>query len=290
MIEEVKDQKKVVAPATAGKERRIADVPQNPGDPIEFPLHPSMMLFNGKSCSGKSVCMKRIIYDFVKRGYFKKILIFCTTKSNGSWNIFKHQEEYDKYVKDRYDEKVLEKYVQFLKDYFVQHKVALPNLIVFDDCQGVLTKHTPFFENFLCTFRHLGCTLMFASQYMAQGLSTTMREQAGYAFIWQPAQHRAYLSLSEAFGTYFYKTENEEYIPSKREADKAFKSLLNEAHKQDYQCLLYLGDKKSKEEGYAFFTAEPAPEFKASFGSKKKHPALASKSVMDIMNADKKKR
>lgn len=301
MIEEVKDEKKVGPLMVSAKDRYVATLPENPTDDIEFPLEPSCFIFTGKSRSGKSVCMKSILYGFFKRGYFKQVLIFCPTKVNRGWEIFSSKEEYDKYVVDKYDERILMKFIQSIKDHMAKGNPAIPNLIVWDDCQGVLHSESEYFVNFLCTYRHFGCTLMFASQYLNKGISTTLREQVCYGFIFRPQQARAYKALFEAFGGYLYiqDTSNwsEEEKMNKEEMNdtqcfRAFRALLNDAIKEKYRCLLWLADKDDKSQGYGFHIATPAPAFKITVGTKKKHPALASKSVMDILmkyNPEKKK-
>ena len=77
------------------------------------------------------------------------------------------------------------------------------SFILFDDLVGVLTQNTPFFQNFVTTARHLNISIVIAAQYIAKGISTTLREQVNFAIMFRSKNQRTLKYLYESFGQLF---------------------------------------------------------------------------------------
>lgn len=205
---------------------------------FNFPKKPAqIMLFLGRPNSGKSYCIKSIIYNF--RDHFKFGMCITGTKFNNDYDYIP-----DKYIIDNYNEEYLKSYVDNLKKIREGKKELQPNFLIIDDMLGKIDLYSNFWINLISIHRHLNMYIFFACQYLkAKGSATILRETCNYAFMYRSVYQNTVKSLYEAFGGLFDTYEE-------------FKKVLNETTKEKYNCLLFINGKDDIENSYFKFKAK----------------------------------
>jgi len=215
-----------------------------------FPLKPQIFVFVGKCGSGKSVCVKSIMYNYAKKQYFRFGIAYVKTKFNHSYEFIP-----DKYVLDKYTEKQFANYLSKLRGLKEKKGAIPPNFVIFDDMVGSINMNTGVMASFLSTHRHYNTTIFFTSQYIcAKNSSTTlMREITNFAFIFRTSFKNSLKSLYEAYGQ--LTNDYDEFV-------KLFMDITDE----EYCCLMYWNkDRGSKYDSYFKFQAPNPPEYKINY-------------------------
>ena len=185
---------------------------------------PTFIVLVGKSMKGKSHMMKYLLTDRFLKGKLKFGLVFSKTKFNNDFDMFP-----EKSLKEGYNEEILIKYVANLKKIREKDGKVEANVIIYDDCSGILTNGTPFFNNFMCTARHYNTSIFIAVQYLCgrNAISPVMREQTSHCIMFNSRTLRTLENLFSSFGGLFDSFE-------------AFKSYFMQATKEPYTAMLYL--------------------------------------------------
>jgi hypothetical protein len=209
---------------------------------IDIEFEPcSCYLLSGKSKSGKSYLMKYLITSKVfSKDKYKFGIVFTTS---GIYN-----NDYDflpsKSIRE-FNENTFKTYFDYLKLLKEKYKDNIPrNFIVFDDLMGVLTDSN-IVKNFISSYRHWGCDIYIAVQYVASSASSTLlRQQVNYAFIFKDSNMDSLKYLYKAFGQQFNT-----FIE--------FKNHLTKSTNEKFSSCLYIRDELDINNNYLTFIAPP---------------------------------
>lgn len=163
--------------------------------------------FIGKSFRGKSHLMKFILMEKMLFGQprLETVIVFKE-------NEFEKDFDWATAVFNGYDEGILRRIDQNLQK-MARQKTLKPNAIVFEDIVGLLKNYTDWFVNWMSRARHTQTSIFMSTQYVcAKGsISTIMREQTTFAFMFRTnnedsleALYRAYGGLFENYYTFKY--------------------------------------------------------------------------------------
>ena len=204
---------------------------------------PSCILLVGKPKKGKTTALKYLLLknsldNFEGSANFEFGLVFSKSKFTGEYDFIENQE----YVFEDYDESILEKYLNKLKETLENGNEVPNNFVVFDDMIGVLNKLSPFFVNFLGTHRKTNTSIFFATQHLKTGSSTTLREITTHALIFNSKQMNTLQAVYENFGAMF-KNIGE------------FKDNFWDITKEPYTAMLYLQDVDTIDDNYLSYKA-----------------------------------
>jgi Cdc6-like AAA superfamily ATPase len=173
-----------------------------------------LYLYAGSSGSGKSHCMRFMLIENLRKGFYDCGLVFSGSDFNNDYDFLP-----SKYIINGYNEEILKKFIEFMK----KNKGSF--FVVFDDLVGLI-KYTPALVNFLTSFRHYNCDVYIATQYL-QKVQPIIRIQATYAFIYKQFTSRA---VNSAFESYGVKFENV----------KEFKKFLEKHTNVPYSSLVFI--------------------------------------------------
>jgi hypothetical protein len=214
---------------------------------------PKIYVYSGRPAVGKSFLMRGMVYTGVKKGIWKFGVVYSPSgKYNDDWRHVMPKDA----IRD-YNEKNLQSHIQSLRDWREENdgEPVDHNLIILDDCLGLIAQSSSFFVNFLSTHRHTSTSIFISAQYLVRGTSPTLRELANYAFMWASDSKRNKTALYESFGQRF-----------DTEAD--FLQALEKATSVPYQCLKYDQSKSGLEAYSAFIGMAKVPDFKWKFSLK----------------------
>jgi hypothetical protein len=198
----------------------------------------SLFLLVGKSARGKSYFIRYLLYDRFKHPNWRGGIAFVGTKYTGAYDYLP-----DKAVIQGYDEKVLKAYVDNLTKQRMKGSLQ-PSFIMFDDLVGVLTTRSQWFTNFITTFRHLNINIIISVQYIAHGVSTTVREQTNFAILFRSDHSRTLKYFYNEFGSLLGTYQD-------------FKDSFNEMTEKDYHAMLFI-DKETDSAKNFLCIAAPA--------------------------------
>jgi hypothetical protein len=226
-----------------------------------LPKKPAIMMFIGKPGSGKSHCIKSLLYSFQKNKFFGFGMAFVATK-------FNHDYEYlpDELVSDQYTDKNLEKYINLIKKTILEKgKDAVPNnFIILDDLLGRIKFYSDEFTHFISTFRHTKTYVFISSQYLgAKGSSTALREYCNHAFLWRSNTANSVDMLYNAFGL-FSNSSLKRIFANQDEFHDLLMTATDptaEGGKNRHRCLL-ASNVIDEEPCFHFFKAATPPPFK----------------------------
>jgi hypothetical protein len=127
-----------------------------------------------------------------------------------------------------YNEDILRKYIDNLRQICEKKGSIEPNFLVFDDLSGVLNNSTDWMTNFFSTFRHTNTNVMICNQYLTgrNAISPLMREQTNYCIMFQSRTRRTLENLYESYGGLF-------------DTLKEFKEFFLNATIEKYSAMLY---------------------------------------------------
>lgn len=214
-----------------------------------LPQKPGLYIFAGKPSSGKTVNLKAILYNYCKHGYFKFGLVICKTKFNKSYDFMP-----DEAVWKCYEESRLEAYVKKMETWMEKTGAEKPppNFVVLDDLLGTVDQYSPFFKNWISCYRHYNTTLFLTAQYMADGISTHLRDSTTMAFLYRTRFGRSVKALGEAYGSGMKEQE--------------WADLLEQATVEEFFSLVFVND-QPRETTYHCYKSSVAPNFKLNFGT-----------------------
>ena len=205
---------------------------------------PAVVLFVGACKKGKTnalkfTLLKHSLDNFYGSAKFEFGLVFSRSKFTGEYDFIENQD----YVHENYDEEVLMKYVDGLKNIVESGKEAPPNFVVFDDMIGLLNmKQNTFFTNFISTHRKTNTCVFLATQHLKTGSSTTLREITTHAIVFSSKQLNTIQSLFENFGQLFSNIGE-------------FKDNFFDITKEKYTAMLYLQDADNINDNYMIYKA-----------------------------------
>ena len=166
------------------------------------PTAGQLFVFIGKSERGKTHFLKWLVKDQMKRKLnpFMFGIAMVRTKFKKSYDFLPEGQ-----VFQGYDEEILQKYVSNLERIYEELGSVPPNFIIMDDLVGILANHTPWFVNFIGTFRHLNISIFIAVQYLTgrRAISPIMREQTNFAIMFNSKTTNTIQNLYENFGQLF---------------------------------------------------------------------------------------
>jgi hypothetical protein len=214
---------------------------------MELKREPNVYCFIGKPKSGKSYMIKSLIKQLSEAKYFAWGVCITSTNFTDDYNYIPKESLWE------YDESRLAKYVTHLQEMTTEKKIH-PNFMILDDLLGKINTSTPFWINFLSTFRKTQTSLFFASQYLQAkgGSSTLMREIADFSFCFRTMQLNSIKGLYNAFGQMF-------------DTEDKFKAALMDATKEKHHVLCYKNGFDTIEDSYSEFFVDPVEDFKLKF-------------------------
>ena len=205
----------------------------------------------GKSFRGKSYLMRYILTDWLNREKVAFGLVFCKTTFNNDFTSFLPKDK----VIEGYDEKILQRYVENIKNIIKENGSIPHSFLIFDDLTGVLNNGTDWFNNFIATFRHYNISIFISAQYLTgkKAISTIMREQTNYCIMFQSRTRRTLENLYESYGGLFSTFDQ-------------FKDHFLRATHEQYTALLYSEHIDELEDNYISIRApKDFPKIKFDF-------------------------
>lgn len=206
---------------------------------VGFESEPQIYLFVGAPKSGKSYCIRELMWTLAERKFFGFGKVFSQTSE--------FNEDYDYIPKEHvceWDEEKAKKYVDSLKAFARKHgnKKIPQNFIIFDDLLGIIDPYSPFLLHLLAIHRHLKISIFFTSQYLNRNVSTMLRSVCNKAWMWKPEDMNSLTGLYEAFASMHYK-------------DKEFVKFMHVAGQVPYRSLVFARGEKEKGNSFRFYTA-----------------------------------
>lgn len=213
---------------------------------MDLPVKPEIIVLLGRPASGKSYCIKSMIYNLAK-SQMKFGLCICPTAFNGDYSYLP-----DKWVWDEYEEERLEAYVMRLREKCKKGPLP-PNFVILDDLLGKINWNSKFWTSWIATFRHTNTTLLISAQSLkGKGTSTLLRDCTSRAMMYYTNFKSAVEGLFDAYGQIF---------PNLEEFKKAFRQMTREKH----QCMVYVNNQDSFDESYFSLIAAPVGDFKLEY-------------------------
>ena len=206
----------------------------------------------GRPNSGKTHCVKSLMYDYHRNNHFKFGRIYTQNKMNTDLGFVE-----DKHILE-YDEKNLEDYINKLMSFKEKTKQDLPpSFIIFDDCIGSskLNLYSDVFSRFLILHRHLNISIFLTAQYLGgkSASSTLLRECCNYSIMFNTKFHNS-IDFLYKFAGGWYKKKDE------------FIHLLNKSTREKNNCLFYDNQANTIEDAYKQYKApKDIPEFLIKF-------------------------
>lgn len=223
---------------------------------------PKIFVLVGSCASGKSYMLKYMMKKFGEKRHFAFGICLTSTKFTGDYSYLPERS-----VRD-FDMDYLEKYINHLRDKIEKGKKEhgpkwkLPhNFVIIDDSLGLVggsskNGQVGFFQNFVSTHRHTRTTIFLLSQLLtaSRSVSTVVRANTSYGFLWPTNMLNAVNGLYENYGQMFTKKE--------------FKAELDKCRERKYSCLVFSNNPhfKTAAEAYCRIVA-PAnvPDFELKF-------------------------
>jgi hypothetical protein len=159
-------------------------------------------LFVGKPKSGKSNGIKAVIMSqcLKKRSRYDFGLVFTGTKFNKDYDYIPKQ-----YIIEGYDENVLQKFLDIIKERIEKEKKIPISFIIIDDMMGILNNYESLLTHVITCRRHYKIDIYLACQYVARCSSTTLRACVSYAVLFATRDRASLEALYKSFGGLFEK-------------------------------------------------------------------------------------
>ena len=213
-------------------------------------------LIVGKPNSGKTHCMKSLMYDYAKLKHFKFGIIYTQNKMNCDLDFCP-----EKSIKEFSDEDC-EKYINKLMKYKEENKndeskKLPPSFMIFEDCIGSksMNLYSDTISKLLILHRHLNISIFFLSQYLGgrSGSSTLLRECMNYAILFSTRFENSRDFLYKSCGGLYKKYDD-------------FVDILERATSITHRALFYDSSKDNVNDAYFAYTSpEKVPKFKLVF-------------------------
>ena len=118
----------------------------------------SIILIFGAQKSGKTSCLRALIYNEAKKKNFDHCLLFSATKDKPEYDFLD-----DKYKYEACDLEALKRYVNLCRE-LNKREIVTRGLIILDDIVGELHFKNDFFTNLFSMHRHYGISIILISQ------------------------------------------------------------------------------------------------------------------------------
>lgn len=120
----------------------------------------AIILIYGAQKSGKTSCLRALVYKEAKNNNFDHCLLFSATKDKPEYDFLD-----DKYKYDSTDIDALKRYVNFCKE-LNKREIITKGLLILDDIIGTSEMHfrNDFFTNLFAMHRHYGLNIILISQ------------------------------------------------------------------------------------------------------------------------------
>lgn len=226
-----------------------------------FQKQARLLLFVGKSGSGKSFAMQQIVHNMTKeRKYFQFGLVMSGSKAmNDDWKFLPSQSVWTGFSEEKF-----RRYIEVLEAHKKKVGKKMPaSFIVFDDLLGQLNKSS-YFDSFISRYRHLNVSIFMGVQYLKnQGSSTLIREQTEYLFSWTSNSANTLKAFYE-----FYAGKD---FASYRDFVERFSACTAEKHR----AMLWSNSAPRKEDNWLSFLADPDYKLtKISFPRQRKNEVI----------------
>ena len=148
----------------------------------------------GDCRGGKSHLIRYIIHCQAS----KKLMNHCLVFSNTA--LFTNDYDYipDKYVYDRYDENILQAYMNVQRN-AKEEGTASRGVVIFDDVLGDATFNSKVFTNFITTYRHYNLDVIISSQYISK-IPLFIRNICSHACLFRLFSKPALETSFESYG------------------------------------------------------------------------------------------
>ena len=215
-----------------------------------LPTKPVIMVFVGRQESGKSYAIKSLMNQWAKIDHFSYGVVFTGTKFTGAYKYLP-----EKCVQEWKGNPSLQGYIEKLRKWQEKTgKPCPPNFVILDDLLGSINWYDPWMTNWIGNFRHTNTTVIVAAQYLAQGSSTTFRECTNYAFMFNSSNEDSMKFMSKFFGGMKLA------VPGKDRQIEFERLLQRVTEAEQYQALLYRNNRKTVQETFLAWKADPVPD------------------------------
>lgn len=226
-------------------ERETVNSPSN----LDLEL-PATILNIGSSKSGKSHLTKHLLMKYMMEGKISRVLVFTLTRFNCDYTTWLPEnavvERFNIDILNRFLEQIKNVYGPKIKENELAKRPRLQGVpqtaIVFDDIMDTVGKYKSDFAQFISTSRHYGITVFINIQNVSNQVSTTIRQQCTYAFMFFNDNKNSLRKLYESYGQ------------SLQDFD-TFKNLLFKVTKVRYTCLVYVKDEYDLNKKYFAYKA-----------------------------------
>ena len=201
----------------------------------------NILIFVGKPKSGKSFAIKSLLYHY--QGYFRFGKCITGTAFLGDYDYIGKEN-----VVDGYDEKQLEEYILSLRRRREGGELIPPNFIIMDDLMGKISIYTPFFTNWIASYRHTNTTIFMSGQALTRTTPTFMRSCADYAFMFRTLGETDIDYLRNYWGGLFMDK-------------KTFSPFFKKSTEQEHSCLVYSRENVRIKDAYAVHISSIVPPY-----------------------------
>lgn len=213
---------------------------------------PAITLLAASPGSGKSYCIRWMVYELFRRKKFDYGIVWSPTAHTGAYDYMpKNVYPIFTLKRSRASKDEPYEYRNEELDLVMEYQRKNPKsraFLIFDDCLGSVKWQSQQMLNLITTYRHLRLTIFIATQYMYQ-IPPFIRECSKFAVIFDQVQRR---SIKAVYETFFGTMEEHE-----------LRRWL-EQYCQDYHFIL-VDMTKGKKGRYKVMKAGQVPRFKLSF-------------------------
>lgn len=207
----------------------------------------SIILIFGSQKSGKTTCMRALIYNEAKKKTFDHCLLFSATKDKSSYDFLD-----DEYKYEAYDLDALKKYVNMCRE-LNKREIVTKGLLILDDIVGELHFKNDFFSNLFSNHRHYGISIILISQSIIT-VPPQLRSLITYGCVYKYISEQDLEKIYACFG-------------SLCKSKKDFFEIYNKYTDQKYKFFCFMKtDAFNAENAYCGYKAPlKIPNFKLTF-------------------------
>lgn len=169
----------------------------------------------GMPGSGKTTCLRYLIYSGALKKEFDHCLLFSATKGGNDYSFLE-----DKFKYDGFDTDVIEKYINVCKKKN-EKKIKTRGLLIFDDICGEQTFKSSLFKKLFSNYRHYGISIIVCQQ-MPVELPLSIRSIIKYAIVYKYINEDDKEKIYKCFGS---------LASDKKEFYRIYDGFTNEKYK-----------------------------------------------------------
>ena len=204
------------------------------------------MVLYGRPGSGKTSCLRYILYTAAMKNEFDHCLLFSSTKGTNDYDFLE-----DKYKYDAFDTSTIEKYINICQK-ANEKKNKTRGLIIFDDICGEQTFKSALFKKLFSNYRHYGISIIVCQQ-MPVELPLSIRSIIRYACVYRYVNEDDREKIYRCFG-------------SMASSKKEFLELYDEFTNEKYKALFFnQSDVYNSNNCYSGIRAPLVGDFKLKF-------------------------